>query len=681
MRAGVRGVTAARRGALHRLVLVGALVGYALMAGYGSAHTGATFDEPAHITAGVSYWRFNDYRLNPENGNWPQRLIALPDILASTVFPSLSDPAWRDADMWTLSDQLVFQLNDANATLSRSRLIVTIAGMFFGYLLFAWSYRLFGPGGGWVTLVAFTFSPTMLAHGALATSDLMGALALVAATWACWRTLHDVSVRSVAASAVAVSAAILSKMSGILIVPVAIALIVANMIARAPMTICWRGRVHAIASLRSRVAICGSLFLIHFLIAWLIVWATYGFRYSAFSPSGGAGATFIDAWPSVLSDGDLVDGVVEVGRAWHVLPEGFLYGVASVNAYGKHRASFLNGTLRTGGTPWFFPYAALVKTTLPLLLIVLGVVIGTGIDMIGRLGHNMSAPFASRISVARYEAIPLLALIAIYGAVIVCGSLNIGHRHMLPLIAAGLVLLGAAGSAVFGQQSGRYRASLRYTVPLLLLWHAGESISISPHYLAYFNQLAGGPRRGYEHLVDSSLDWGQDLPALREWLTRYGLSSRSNPPAYLAYFGRSLPSYYGVDARTLPGFPDRSQPHRPEPFEPGVYCISATMLQGVYASIHDPWAPQYVHDYNATLDNLRLFDSTGVNPATRAALLKQTGEAFWVRSFQIFEELRFARLASILRKRAPDAQAGYSILVYRVGADELRRALEPKGEP
>jgi len=76
-------------------------------------------------------------------------------------------------------------------------------------------------------------------------------------------------------------------------------------------------------------------------------------------------------------------------------------------------------------------------------------------------------------------------------------------------------------------------------------------------YLAYFNQVAAGPKNGYKHLVDSSLDWGQDLPALRSWLAqnpdRFGTGQR-----YLAYFGTALPEWYGIKATSLPC--DRSAP-------------------------------------------------------------------------------------------------------------------------
>ena len=70
--------------------------------------------------------------------------------------------------------------------------------------------------------------------------------------------------------------------------------------------------------------------------------------------------------------------------------------------------------------------------------------------------------------------------------------------------------------------SGRFGSLPRsaFIFAALLGWHAIESIKVAPDFLAYFNELAGGPANGYRHLVDSSLDWGQDLPKLKEWLVR-----------------------------------------------------------------------------------------------------------------------------------------------------------------
>jgi len=219
------------------------------------------------------------------------------------------------------------------------------------------------------------------------------------------------------------------------------------------------------------------------------------------------------------------------------------------------------------------------------------------------------------------------------------------------------------------------RALAGAAVVVLLMWHAGESIAIAPHYLAYFNEISGGPSEGYRHLVDSSLDWGQDLPALKDWLDREGLQGDHHVPVYLSYFGTAWPSYYHIDATSLPGFPDRWVPHEPVPLMPGIYCFSATMLQGVYFMTPGAWNQRYETDYQSMIYNIKLFDSTASKPSARQALLAQTGKDFWVKNFQAFEHLRAARLAAYLRRRPPDDQVGFSIMIYRVSDRELAEAL------
>jgi hypothetical protein len=267
-----------------------------------------------------------------------------------------------------------------------------------------------------------------------------------------------------------------------------------------------------------------------------------------------------------------------------------------------------------------------------------------------------------------YELTPLLVLIVGYWTLALANPLAIGHRHLLPVIPATIILVGAVGGAVSTMVG-------RMTVVALLTWHAAESIRIAPNYLAYFNQLAGGPKEGYRHLVDSSLDWGQDLPALKRWLDQQGLQTTGHPPVYLSYFGTALPKHYGIEAEQLPGFPERWSGQEPKPLSAGVYCISATMLQAVYLRAWGAWSDLYEADYQGMRDNLAVFDSTATNPYARSALLRQTGDQYWVQLFAAYEQFRLARLVAWLRRRPPDAQVGYSILIYKISDEDLRQAL------
>jgi len=153
-----------------------------------------TGDEGVHLTGGVSYWAYNDYRIQPENGNWPQRLCGLPVWLSGYRIPSLDDPAWRELRQWVVSDQFIYELgNDADGMLLRGRVMTALLGVSLALLVYGWSKRLFGPRGGLLSLTLFAFSPAMLTHGFLITSDMASALFFTAAVGALWKLLHRVS--------------------------------------------------------------------------------------------------------------------------------------------------------------------------------------------------------------------------------------------------------------------------------------------------------------------------------------------------------------------------------------------------------------------------------------------------------------------------------------------------------
>ena len=104
-----------------------------------------------------------------------------------------------------------------------------------------------------------------------------------------------------------------------------------------------------------------------------------------------------------------------------------------------------------------------------------------------------------------------------------------------------------------------------------------EFASICPHYLAFFNQFVGGPENGHRYMVDSNLDWGQDLKGLKKWMDQYQIHYIN-----LSYFGTADPVYYGIRCTYLPGGPFYDDPLMRNPLLPGYVAISATNLRGVY---------------------------------------------------------------------------------------------------
>ena len=688
------------RGSTQRLARVAAVAGllalYYAMAVSAVSGKSMTFDEMAHLTGGFTYWKFGDYRLHGENGNWPQRLGALPAVLGGASFPRLDQPAWASSNIYVLGDQfLYFSGNDAGALLARGRALMALLGVATGLLVYAWARRLVSPLGAWMSLILFVFSPTLLAHGPLVTSDMAAALFFTAAAGAIWTAMQRVSPYTVSMAALLVAGAFLSKLSAPILVLAASVMLAIRLIDARPLIVAIGGRVGEHWSRARQLGVFIGVLAVCALVTWALIWASYGLRYSAFVVA----TTHSDAFLGQIRDGPGFAGwIVSTARQLHLLPETYLYGLAITLQYASERAAFLNGEFAMRGRWWFFPYAFAVKTTIPAM--VLGAIAFAALLRRWR-SADKGTRWRARVWASLYAGAPLVALIAVYWLFAINSDLNIGHRHLLPIYPAMCILAGGAALWVEPlvkkratlaepqQQTSRNRRkpqpqermppagrgwpkAMGLVALVMLAWHAAESLRIRPDYLAYFNQIAGGPAQGYRHLADSSLDWGQDLPALKDWLDREGLQRADG--VYLSYFGTARPEYYGIEATELAGFIDRRPPpsQPPAPLRGGVYCVSATVLDVIGQMFYKP---EYENNYRAAVTNAGIFAGTAGKPEARAALLEQTGDEYWRQLFAQLDQLRVGRLTAFLRRREPDAMVGYSILIYRLSDADVEQAL------
>lgn len=629
------------------------LVVFAWIADTSVAVKSPSFDEMAHLTGGVSYWQTGDFRLHPENGVFPQRWAALPALALQPRLPELAGPAsraWVEASVWQLGYPFFYGLgNDLERMLRAGRRMILGLSVGLGLLVYAWSRRLFGPAGGMLSLCLYAFSPNVLAHSRLITSDLAVTFGF-SATLAClWALLHRLSVLRVAGFGCALAVLLSSKASSLLILPIGAILVAVRLTRPEPLLVQATARARAvrvhgagrIATALVLACTCSAALA----LAW--IWVAYGGRFPLFRlpplPSDPE-----SIWAGTLDRAGWIGGWIEAARALRLVPEPYLYGLAYTVGRAASRSAFLLGAHSEAGWWTFFPVALMLKTppaSLALVAIALVAVVQRA-----RAAGSSAARWWRR---SLYRAAPLLALLAVYWPVALGSSLNIGLRHLLPTYPAIFILTGAAIHG-FGTNKRLRHALLLGLVALLAL----ETALTHPHYLAYFSPLVGGPAHGYRYLVDSSLDWGQDLPALARWLEEERAGGRSDP-VYLSYFGTGSPAHYGIEATPLPSFFDTRAPDRiraTEPLTAGTYCVSATMLQGVYRGREGrgAWSREKEQAWRVSRE--------------------QRNES--AAAFDRFERLRFARLITYLRQREPDAAPGFSILVYRLGATEVKAALE-----
>jgi hypothetical protein len=229
-------------------------------------------------------------------------------------------------------------------------------------------------------------------------------------------------------------------------------------------------------------------------------------------------------------------------------PRQYFEGAARVNQ--DHPAGFrpyLLGRFHEGRVPYYFAVAFALKTPIPaLLLIAAGALLA----------------WRSRAVTGREDLVLLLPAALFFGATSALAD-DLGVRYVLPVYPLLFVLASRVATAVTGRTA-------RAVVLALVTWQAAGTVHAAPDYLAYFNEAAGGPARGYLLLDDSNVDWGQDLKRLKAFLDEKRVGH-----VRLCYHLKGSPPYYGLDAE--PMTPDEMVL---DP-APGAYAISTHCLARV----------------------------------------------------------------------------------------------------
>ncbi len=694
-----------------------------------------TFDEIVHIAGGYTYWQLNDYRLNPEGDALGQRLMALPLLLGdfklpphddTRAGPGLNDPSryWRRCDLWNFGYQFFYNSGNNPETMLRlSRAFMALLSVALGLLVYLWSRRLFGPAGGILSLALYALCPAVLANGPLSTMDLLASLCFLAAVGAFWRMLHRLTFLTLLLSSLALAALFLAKFSAVLVAPMLLLLLIARVFFGPPLELRLAG-THMVRCPLRRLGVLFAAAIVHLLVVWAVIWVSYGMRYESFTSVQEGRDRFYPAVRRYFDSRDTglvaqaAQETVRFVRDHRLLPEAYLHGFLITLDTTEGRYAFFNGQYSSTGWRTFFPYCLAVKTPMSILAFVLlaflaaaakwqkrglaprpfavpvpfsGPKMGTDTDFpyepaTGKQPNRSQSPFQAPFFQALYQTLPLWVLMAVYMGSSVASHINIGARHVLPVYAPALVLCGAAGLWF----SSTFRLA-RVAAAAMLVLLAAETALAWPNYLAYFNPLAGGQSNGYKHVVDSSLDWGQDLPALKRWLSAHS----SGQAVYLSYFGTASPAWYGIedhgqdahethgqdghathgiDVHRLPGFRDFDVPRRKLlVYGPGLYCVSATMLQGVLEPMTAPWVVRRELRYRelrAQYDQLAA--AKGIDPRRYLELLADNG---WSDTLGEYDRLRTRRLIAYLRHRRPDDNVNGSILIYRLEQGDIDQAL------
>lgn len=371
-------------------------------------------------------------------------------------------------------------------------LLAVLAG-----LVFVWSRRLHGPGGGTLSLLLVAMCPNLLAHGRLATNDVACALFFAASCWACVRLAHSPSWQRLVVLSLLVGVAQVTKQTALLLFPLLVVYLAVIRLVVVPRdeALATRWRVVSLPRAAGGAALMASIVV-------LTINAAYAFH-GSFRPTGAYAAYVqrVEAAPDVdlFQAADLGGGLEDAG-GWPVpLPrsyvEVFLLG-QHLNAHARgHGSVYLLGQRRADGFWWYVPVVLGLKMTLPALAMI-------GARLLAIRRRLRAQPVDEWMLWLAPASILLFFTFS---------TAQLGVRYLLPAFPFFFVAAGALWPA---SRARRWRAALVAGV----LWHGASMLSFHPHHLSYVNELILDRSRIYEVLADSNVDWGQNRYYLEEYL-------------------------------------------------------------------------------------------------------------------------------------------------------------------
>lgn len=586
-----------------------------------------TMDEKAHIPASYSYVRYLDMRINPEHPPLIKDLSGLAMLLISPLpaFPVPSmlwtrgdesvDPAkhpegpaqsWGFAQ-WTFGDEFLFGMgNNPDRITFFARLPIILITLLLGFAIFRWTRELAGTIAGLFALLLYAADPNVLGHDHLVTTDIGIAAFVFFSVYFFVRFLKDPSAKNTLLSGVFLGLANLAKFSAVTLFPLFGLIVILYAISKpVPDTVeetgrrawKWKFFFSLIFKFAGSVVICFvAIWALYVPNTWNMPTETVQEIARSQFPNDRAVGRFAESTIVGMSEIPLMKPLAQ-----------YFLGVFMVFARvsGGNTYYFL-GTVSNQATALYFPVVFLMKSTLPFLAILgFGFLYGfrriikitnehrqSGQTWRGILAHS----FQSHI--AQYT---MLGFVGLYSYLSITGNLNIGFRHLFPILPFLYVLGTKAVFDYWKRHHGNHTtwSIMRGFILIFACWILLIPVFAYPSYLSYFNTAMGGHTEGYKYVTDSNYDWGQDVKRLQTWVDTYNTCTASNQtdsaqcraltdgksfPTPLPiqkirvdYFGGSNPEYFL--GNMYESWHSDNMP------EPGWYAISAGFYQ---ESIYKP---------------------------------------------------------------------------------------------
>jgi len=559
---------------LSRLILLGMLSIHACMLGYIGAKNSPTLNEPAHLVAGISHWKFSRFELYRVNPPLVRMVAALPVMAAGY------EENWNGFNE-NPGARPVFYMDQAFISLNGRRFewLLTWArwacipfSLLGGWIVFRWAADLSGDVAGLVAAALWCFSPNILGHGSLITADAHATALGIAACYTFWRWLKRPSWTQALLTGVVLGLAELAKTTLVLFYPIwPLIWIAYRWPDRAAMA--WKNWLRE-----------GSMLILRMLVGLYVLNLGYGFE-GSFQRLGNysfVSNLFTDEQTDHDSQYQVGNRFADtfLGELPIPVPKNYLLGIdiQQRDFENFHSRSYLRGEFRDRGWWYYYLYAATIKV--PIGTWILG-----GLALAALM---VKTSFARKptLGVSQHQSVPprdqlILLMVPVVVFAVVSSKTGFSHhfRYVLPC----LPFLYVWSAALSVKRWGPFFLG-KLAIACPLIWMTASSFICFPHSLSYFNEFAGGPLGGPRHLLHSNIDWGQDLYYLRDWMKEHPEAG----PMHLAYYGVYNPAIAGLgDTLSIDGVKEHTGRGRADAvasdssIPQGWYAVSVNALYGV----------------------------------------------------------------------------------------------------
>ncbi len=505
-----------------------------------SSQDSTTMDEKAHIPSGYSYVRYGDMRLNPEHPPLLKDLAGLPLLFLQPNFPT-DAKEWQTGinEQWVMGDKFLHQSgNDAQSITYWARFPILIIAVLLGLAIYLWTSRYIGSLAGLFALTLYASDPNVLGHDHLVTTDIGIAAFVFLTTIVFLRWVKAPTMRNTLLFGLVLGLVQLAKFSAVILFPFYIIIAIIYAFVRSDS---WTKAADAPVTTSTSGSSRGRLiweyiwkYTIVVIICFILIEILYVFN-TLNMPAEKVKAISDSVFISDNAAAHIARATIDWMTSVPILKplSEYMLGVFMVFARvaGGNTYYFLGGVSKTA-TPMYFPAVFLLKETLPLLLLIVSS-IGYGVFRLASTLRERTAPVGRLV--ARYfeehiTEVTMFGFILFYSYLSITSNLNIGFRHLFPMIPFIYILV----TAVVWDVCRRLRAHSPDHHPLIrtlsvafVFWIIAIPILAYPSYISYFNTAAGGHENGYQYVTDSNYDWGQDLIRLRQWVDTYNQCTSS----------------------------------------------------------------------------------------------------------------------------------------------------------